>query len=750
MKFGWAEKRSPSKWFDTKFYMNENKDVKELGIHPLEHYLLYGWKEDRDPCPFFNTRYYLDNNIDVKELNINPLLHFIQHGRSEGRKPLPEISQYIDVTELNRSISKNIKPSIKTLKNRKPIDIIIPVYNGLEYLDPLFKSIIKNTITPYRLLICDDDSPDKNVYGFLKRIKENNTEIDIVLIKNKVNLGFIGTVNKLVGYIENSFVLLNTDTEVPPLWLERLMYPIFNMDNVATTTPFTNAGTICSFPNYLEDNEILDGMTVSALDSYFQFIDFDKTYLEIPTGIGFCMGVNKNLVDEIGMFDIKFGKGYCEENDFCQRAIEKDYRNIHVTNLFVYHKHGGSFPTDEKKKFTEANLQILRQKYPTYDKQVQQLIMKDELKSLRDFIYFKIKTRTVYSTLIFDHNLGGGTNYYINEEIEKRIKEQQLICIIKFDFIYSKKYICRFVNKKKLFLFSLNTLNELFDFIQNFTFNEIFVNSLVSYEDVYSSIIRIKKLKEINGSKLIIPIHDYFPICPSFTLLNEKNKYCNIPTDTQICEKCLSINKGEFKQFENETDIINWRKNWRILLDSSDCILCFSNASREIFEKVYPNYSDKISVIPHDISGKYIEIYDDKIVKNKRVIGVLGGINEAKGAKVIEKMVNYIDDKGLDIKIVIIGEVSISIESSHFYCTGRYNTNEVPELVKKLEITQFLIPSIWPETFSYTTDEIIQMGYPLTVFNLGAPAERVKNYELGKVIEIEQLYKEFFERDGNK
>ena len=51
-------------------------------------------------------------------------------------------------------------------------------------------------------------------------------------------------------------------------------------------------------------------------------------------------------------------------------------------------------------------------------------------------------------------------------------------------------------------------------------------------------------------------------------------------------------------------------------------------------------------------------------------------------------------------------------------------------------IDLILIPSICPETFSYTTEESIQMGLPVAVFNVGAPAERVGKYEKGLVIDI--------------
>jgi glycosyltransferase involved in cell wall biosynthesis len=46
-----------------------------------------------------------------------------------------------------------------------------------------------------------------------------------------------------------------------------------------------------------------------------------------------------------------------------------------------------------------------------------------------------------------------------------------------------------------------------------------------------------------------------------------------------------------------------------------------------------------------------------------------------------------------------------------------------------------MIPSIWPETFSYTTSEAILLGYPVVCFDLGAPACRVRTYDCGMVVE---------------
>ena len=116
-------------------------------------------------------------------------------------------------------------------------------------------------------------------------------------------------------------------------------------------------------------------------------------------------------------------------------------------------------------------------------------------------------------------------------------------------------------------------------------------------------------------------------------------------------------------------------------------------------------------------------------------IGILGAINYTKGAQIIKQLVQTIDRDNLNIKIVVIGEITELIRSAKFTSTGGYERDDIPNIIHSHKIDIFLIPSVWPETFSYTTQEVMMMEMPLMVFNLGAPAERVKNYRQGYVID---------------
>ena len=234
---------------------------------------------------------------------------------------------------------------------------------------------------------------------------------------------------------------------------------------------------------------------------------------------------------------------------------------------------------------------------------------------------------------------------------------------------------------------------------------------------------------------MTVAIHNYFSICPSVVLLNDHGVFCGIPNDIQECRKCLTKHALECNPIK-ERDIDNWRKTWGTFLQTAIELLCFSHSSHKLLKKVYPALDDaQFTIHPHSV--EYVRpVCIRKTNPDRFTIGILGTIHFHKGSKVIQAMLQLIEQRALHrVRIVIIGEMNEEIRSPHLVITGRYTHDQLEDLVCQHEIDIFLIPSIWPETFSYTTEEIINMGLPVAVYNLGAPAERVKNYEKGIILE---------------
>ncbi len=269
---------------------------------------------------------------------------------------------------------------------RGEVDIIIPLYNAYDLSAQCIESVLRNS-NDCRLILIDDASSDSRIAALLERTNDiPDKSLTVIKVTNQMNMGFVKTVNRAYQFTRNNFVLLNSDTEVPPGWLDRLFAPIVNDSFVASSTPFSNSATICSFPKVGVDNEMYMGLDVESLDNYFRTYS-PSSVIDIPTGVGFCMAFSRKIVEEIGLFDEEaFGRGYGEENDFCMRALYKGYRNVLVTNLFVYHKHGGTFEQSEKETLVKANLSTLLARYPEYSELVQRYLARDPAWAVRNSI----------------------------------------------------------------------------------------------------------------------------------------------------------------------------------------------------------------------------------------------------------------------------------------------------------------------------------------------------------------------------
>ena len=672
---------------------------------------------------------------------LKKVLHYAKRGefsyiwnkmQSKKQKNISKGSSFVQIDPEN--IFKPFSPDDFPIGDHI-IDIIIPVYNGYEFLTPLFDSIEKNTTSPHRLIVINDCSPDERVKPLLvERLKKHPGSI---FIDHEANLGFVKSVTEAYSHTSDHFLILNTDTELPSYWLERLMHPILNMDKIASTTPFTNSGQIASFPNFIADNDIFEGMRVDELDSIFKMVNPDNFYTQIPTGVGFCMGVNYDLIQEIGFFvEEEFGRGYGEENDWCQRAIQHGYSNLLVPNLFVYHKHGGSFSAEDKQRLMKENAIKLLHRHPNYDKDVESYVKKDPHKVLREILVIAASSQDKEALhLIIDHALGGGANHYTEELLEKYLQKDKKVLRLEYDF-YSHKYIIYFDYKTYHYSYVLGDFEKVKSFFSHLKFAEVFVNNLVSFQDPIPLLQWIVQLANQDHCKLVVPIHDYYPICPNYTLLDPQGVFCEIPDSLQTCQKCMQKNDLEWRTFvSNRIDMNIWRREWEKLLMQCDSIICFSNSSRKLLLRAYGELDEKkIMITPHQVAPLPPVESAEKKNKPYLTVGILGGINQAKGADIIDELVKTIDAKNLPMKVILIGEISKNISSKSFMVTGEYKRDELPQLVTRHEIDIFLLPSVCPETFSYTTQEVMMMGMPLMVFDIGAPAERVKEYDKGVVL----------------
>ncbi len=259
------------------------------------------------------------------------------------------------------------------------VDIIIPVYNAPQQVEDCVNSVLHNTDTDFNLIIIDDASPDTQISTYLTKLNKLADE-RIQVFRNQQNLGFIGTVNRGMSMNNRDVVLLNSDTLVTPGWLQKLKHCATTDSRIGTITPFSNNAEICSFPLFCQSNPVPKNPDLVAQ----AMATGQPIYPEIPTAVGFCMYITHNLLNDIGFFNEQvFGRGYGEENDFCRRAVNAQYRNVLCDDAYVVHIGSCSFG-DEKLVHTERNMQVLLNLHPDYMDVVSEFITRDPIKPIRE------------------------------------------------------------------------------------------------------------------------------------------------------------------------------------------------------------------------------------------------------------------------------------------------------------------------------------------------------------------------------
>lgn len=716
-----------SSGFDIGYYLEKNKDVAASGLDPVEHFCSFGWKEGRDPSPEFSIHEYLRTNPDVSHEDINPFLHWVLYGKSEGRSvrsaTLP--TAYIPFAKTGLFRAKTLYKSID-----EPIDIIVPIYDAFDDTQECLDRLKRYTPIMHKIYLIDDASTDPRIEVLCTQFV--NERPNAITIKQPSNKGFISTVNLGFTHATGHVVLLNTDAYVPENWLDRLLLPILYDRSVATVTPMTNNGEIANIPVICKAELLAHGVA-DQVDMVAQQFDPLQSLSEVPTGVGFCMAISSDWLNKIKSFDTSFGRGYGEEVDWCQRVGSLGGKHVLTGALFVEHRGGMSFGSEKQARIA-ANNQIISQRYPTYDSDVTRFLANDTAIGSRLALGLAMVGLEGEVPVFLAHRLGGGAEIWLDRFIRDRIANNKSSVVVRGGDTHQTALI-------ELHAVSGITRGnvdrgELRDYIGVLPKKELVYSCLVASEDPLQLIdVLVSNLREVD--RLRILFHDYYPVCPSYTLIGIDKEYCGIPneTDCEACFKEINSNTGNLAA----TNAI-WRSKWLVWLMRADVIEVFSQSSLNTILRVWPVLVNKVEVKPHKVH--FLPRKRDISKGGVPVVGILGSIGYQKGAAIVKELAEMGHNR---LNIVIIGEIDPSYISDKLQVHGKYNPNMIMDLAELYSINRWLIPSIWPETFSFTTHECLATGLPVFAFDIGGQADALRNHEQGRLVPIKTSVKKLID-----
>ncbi|MDO8992787.1 glycosyltransferase family 2 protein [Daejeonella sp.] len=247
---------------------------------------------------------------------------------------------------------------------------VILNWNGKNFLEKFLPSVVASTFPGLEIVVGDNASTDSSI-EFLK--KKYPT---IRIIQNDKNYGFAGGYNRILEQLDTEyFILLNSDVEVSPGWIEPVIHLMESEMYIAAAQP-----KILSYSQ--KDHFEYAGAAGGYLDSLgypfcrgriFDTVEQDHGQYDDQSEIFWASGaalfIKRKYWIEIGGLDPDFF-AHMEEIDLCWRLKNKGYMIVFCPKSKVYHVGGGTLKAEStfKTYLNFRNNLVLLQKNLSFGK----------------------------------------------------------------------------------------------------------------------------------------------------------------------------------------------------------------------------------------------------------------------------------------------------------------------------------------------------------------------------------------------
>lgn len=616
------------------------------------------------------------------------------------------------------------------------VDIVVPVVNAPEDVRRCVERVIACTARPFRLLLIDDASGDPRIAALFEELSQRG-DPRIVLMQNARRSGFAATVNRGIAHSRADVVLLDPATVLTRDWLDALVRCGDSDTRIGTVTPFSGtrgaafdrAGD-CGVVGEDDDPEsVRQALADVAV----------PTYPDLPSGSGACMLIRRFALDAVGAFDPAFdgcGRG---DVDFCLRVARAGFRNVLADDAFVVRAGAHPFPGWRAPGSPDTGL--LERLHPHYASMIREHAAADPLRALRVAAQsHRDAAASGYRVLHIVHDLGGGTEAHVRALIEASPGAWH-------------HYLATAVGDRwqvevgrgggaTVFAFARRDDESWPAFVGGIV--AAFGISLVHVHHLSGSRIGALEALPALGIPYGFTIHDLWLACPTVTLTDAGDRYCDGVTDVTVCRRCLAAMPSL-----SDVDIAAWREAHAGLLSGAAFLIAPSRWAADMLARYFPRVRGRIDVIAHAMpreargSARWepgaplcaaLLPRDDV-----PTVAVVGAIGRDKGARRIERLVERARERAARMRFVVIGYLDVQhqpwqSDDALLTVHGRYARDDLPALFAHYRVEFVVYPSQGPESFSYTLSEAWRAGVPALVPPIGALAERVAGTDAGWIM----------------
>lgn len=230
------------------------------------------------------------------------------------------------------------------------VAIVILNWNGKKFLQQFLPSVTSSTYTNYFIIIADNGSDDDSV-SFIRQYYPQ-----IKILRNDKNEGFARGYNIALKQVTaDYYILLNSDVEVQPDWIEPVIELMHSDPKIAACQP-----KVLSYHN--KNKFEYAGACGGWLDSFgypfnrgriFDICEVDRGQYdnaeEIFWATGAALFIKAEVYKLMNGFD-EFFFAHQEEIDLCWRIQLAGYKVFIQPASVIYHVGGGTLPMGNSRK----------------------------------------------------------------------------------------------------------------------------------------------------------------------------------------------------------------------------------------------------------------------------------------------------------------------------------------------------------------------------------------------------------------
>jgi GT2 family glycosyltransferase/glycosyltransferase involved in cell wall biosynthesis/2-polyprenyl-3-methyl-5-hydroxy-6-metoxy-1,4-benzoquinol methylase len=630
------------------------------------------------------------------------------------------------------------------------VDIVVPIYNARELTRRCVESVLKHATGDWRLVLVDDASSDPGVRDDLRKVAESNPRVRLLV--NEVNRGFVKTANRGMREAQGRDVLLlNSDTEVFSGFLEKLRECAHADAKTGVVSPFSNNATICSIPEFGKDNPIPAGYTA---ESYAELVAAcsKRRRPEIVTAVGFCMYIKSSLIKDIGLFDESYGRGFGEENDFCERAKKAGFSIRLCDDVFVLHQGKASFG-EEGRSLESTNARLLEGKQPGYHAAVATFFETNPLAPLHSEIQFQTRRlgrgreRAILYILHASPfvSSAGGTELHLRDLLCSLALPRALVAYpdgqrLTFAEVIGGDVERPFFSHVELTspaegfcIHNEEVVAHLLHAIRLFGISGVHIQHLLRWPIELGVVLRSRGIKTVYSS------HDYYCVCPSWNLFDHRTGVacqCDSLEDSSGCIPALVEKTG----VTAAVDLVQLRRQHRQVftdfLGQVDGCIFPSQAARNVVSRHLAIPLERTRVIEH---GSDLRPSVARQPRGERLrVAIVGEVAfPIKGAD------NYVElvrrSAGRDLEWHFFGTTSLFGFEERISAAatvpvrfhGRYDRSQIVDRLREEGIDLCVLLPKAEETFSYVLSEVVIAGVPVVALDRGSLRERIERGGFG-------------------